>query len=895
MEWHTVSAEEVVKALRTSTKTGLTSSEAKRRLEKYGANKLTEAKKKTLVSMFIEQFSDFMVLVLLMAAGISFFTAIADGSGDFIDPIMILVIVILNAVMGVVQENKAERAIEALKKLSAPHTRVIRDGKEQVIPSEEVVPGDIIKVETGDMLCCDMRIITDSCLKSEESSLTGEAVPSEKSGLAKCKKDAPIGDRKNMLFSSGYITSGNAVAVSVATGMRTQVGKIASMITEEQSPKTPLQKSLSKTGKLLGIGAIVICVVIFLLGILQQIPPLNMFMISISLAVAAIPEGLPAVVTIVLALGVKRMAAKRAIVRRMPAVETLGSANVICSDKTGTLTQNRMTVTKIVTASDTVSMNSADGVFSLSLSCLCNNSTLNENNGVFGASGDPTEGALIIAAAKIGRKKEKLEFDTPRVREFPFDSLRKRMTTVHKLRSGGYRIITKGAPDILLGLCSSFKCDGKSTALNDSAKMMLLQKNAAMASQALRVLAVAYRDVDRIPSTVEEAERGLIFTAFIGMIDPPRPEAKQAVLRCKTAGIRPVMITGDHVETAKAIAAELQIFSKGDKAMTGEQLDKTTDKDLQKHIYEYSVFARVSPEHKVRIVKAFQSVGAVVAMTGDGVNDAPALKAADIGCAMGISGTDVAKGSADMVLTDDNFSTIVEAVSQGRGIYENIKKTIHFLLSSNIGEIITVFTAFLLRLPSPLLAIQLLWVNLVTDSLPALALGVEPTPADIMESKPNNSKKSLFANGMILNIAVEGIFVGALSFLAYTIGRVFFDHGGEPIVGRTMTFAVLSICQLVHSFNLKSERSLLKGNLLNNPKLILAFIVGLIMQVSVISVPPLAAIFKTTPLSALQWLIVALLSLAPLLVVEIEKAIANRHKNEKTKILPSIIFKRFKK
>lgn len=879
MDWHTQSSAEVIKSLKTDPKSGLTSSEAHRRLEKYGPNRLHEPKKPSLFAKFIAQFSDFMVLILLMAAGISFATAIIEGTGDFIDPIMILLIVIINAVTGVIQENRAEKAIDALKKLSAPHARVIRDGKEKSILSEEVVPGDVVVVETGDILCCDARIITDSALQSEESSLTGEAVPSEKNGAIICEKDAPIGDRHNMLFSTGIVSSGSATAVAVATGMRTQVGKIAEMINEEESPKTPLQQSLAKTGKLLGIAALAICAAIFVLGLLQQIPPLNMFMISISLAVAAIPEGLPAVVTIVLALGIKRMASRRAIVRRMPAVETLGRANVICSDKTGTLTQNRMTAAKLVTSSGTVSFNSSEGAFALSLCTLCNNGRLNADGT---ASGDPTEGALIIAASKAGRKKGKLELEFPRVKEFPFDSVRKRMTTVHKLKTGGYRIITKGAPDMLLPLCTSTSSGrGMTNALHRE----LLSKNEDMASDALRVLAVAYRDTDKIPSTVEEAERGLIFTAFAGMIDPPRPEAKLAVARCKTAGIKPVMITGDHIATAKAIARELGIFTNGDKAMTGTELDKLTDDDLKRCIFSYSVFARVSPEHKVRIVKAFRAASAVVAMTGDGVNDAPALKAADIGCAMGITGTDVAKGAADMILTDDNFSTIVEAVSEGRGIYENIKKTVHFLLSSNVGEIITVFTAFLLRLPSPLLAIQLLWVNLVTDSLPALALGVEPTPDDIMERKPNDAKKSLFADGMIFNIAIEGCFIGALSFLAFTIGRVFFDQGGEPVIGRTMTFASLSLCQLIHAFNIKSEHSIFKGGLFTNPKLIIAFIVGVIMQVSVISIPPLASIFKATPLSPLQWFIVTGLSLVPLIVVEIEKRVSAMGKRKK-RILP---------
>lgn len=874
MDWHSLSCTKTADILKTDEKKGLSEAEARKRLEKYGPNKLHQKKQQSIAVKFFSQFADFMVLILLAAAAISFFTAVVEGEGNFIDPIMILLIVILNAVIGTVQEFKAEKAIDALKKLSAPHSHVIRGGKLKTILSEELVPGDIISVEAGDLLGADARLIDGFSIKAEESSLTGEAVPVDKHPEAVCLQSTPTADRKNMLYSSTFITAGHGTAIVVETGMNTQVGKIASMINEEESPKTPLQKSLSKTGKALGICAIIICIIIFALGMMQKIPPFDMFMISISLAVAAIPEGLPAVVTIVLALGVRKMALHRAIVRHLPAVETLGSATVICSDKTGTLTQNKMTVANISSVDGTVNAHSESGSFILSLSALCNNSTLYKKHDEYKADGDPTETALVIAAASAGQIKTSLDEHFKRIGEIPFDSKRKRMTTIHRLSGGSFRIITKGAPDILLPLCCSIRTSRGISALNESTRNKLLAQNDSLAQNAMRVIAVAYKDTSEIPSLDGNAEERLVFCGFIGMTDPPRPQARGAVMQCRKAGIRPVMITGDHIITAKAVASQLGIFSENDRAITGLQLDRLTQYELERKIYDYSVFARVSPEHKVRIVKAFQSRGAVVAMTGDGVNDAPALSCADIGCAMGISGTDVAKNSADMILTDDNFATIVEAVEQGRGIFENIRKTVHFLLSSNIGEILTVLCSFLLRLPSPLLAIQLLWVNLVTDSLPALALGVEPPSPDIMEKKPSDTKHSIFYGGMTLNIITEGCFIGALSFLAFTIGRIFFDKGGEPVVGRTMTFAVLSLSQLVHSFNLRSENSLFRTGILGNPKLIGAFIAGTLMQVAVISVPAFSSLFKTIPLTSFQWLIVALLSLVPLVVVEVEKSFA---------------------
>lgn len=875
MEWHNMTYSRTLSALKTDGKSGLTSAEAKARLDKYGKNILSSKKRSGVLIKFFSQFSDFMVLILLAAAGISFFTS-AAGDGDYTEPIMILLIVVLNAVVGTVQECRAERAIDALKKLSAPHATVIRGGKKLSILSEELVPGDILCVEAGDMVCADARLIESTSLKAEESALTGESVPSDKRHDVIVPESASPADRNNMIFSSAFITTGHAKAVVTETAMNTQVGKIAEMINNEESPKTPLQKSLAKTGKILGIAALGICIIIFILGMLQSVPPLEMFMISISLAVAAIPEGLPAVVTIVLALGVRKMAIHRAIVRHLPAVETLGSAGVICSDKTGTLTQNKMTVTNISSALGTVSAHSPSGNFILTLASLCCNCTITKKANGFKVSGDPTETAIVYAAAGIGQLKGKLDEQFIRINELPFDSKRKRMITVHKLPTGGFRVIAKGAPDVLLELCSNVQGDSGNAVLGQSQKSRILSVNEKLAEKAMRVIAVAYKDVSSPPADNRDAERGLIFCGLIGMTDPPRPQAKSAVSRCKKAGILPVMITGDHIATAKAVAGELGIYTKSSMAITGEELDKISQKELEKKIYSYSVFARVSPEHKVRIVKAFQSRGAVVAMTGDGINDAPALRCADIGCAMGLSGTDVAKNAADMILTDDNFSTIVEAVEQGRGIFENIRKTIHFLLSSNIGEILTVLCAFLMRLPSPLLAMQLLWVNLVTDSMPALALGAEHAEPDIMERKPSDTSHSIFGEGAAGSIVIEGCFIGALAFLAFTIGRVFFDGSGDPVTGRTMTFAVLSLSQLVHSFNLRSSHSLFKTGLFGNMKLVGAFILGAVMQISVISVPVLSAAFRTVPLNSFQWLIVAVLSLLPLIIVEVEKCVLSR-------------------
>ncbi len=851
LDWQCLSKEECAKKLGTDIKAGLSLREAEKRLKKDGPNELEKPKKKSLILRFFAQFSDFMVIVLLIAAAISFATSFIQHSSDYIDSIIILVIVTINAITGLIQESRAEKAIDALKKLSSPHAHVIRSGSEIFIPAEKLVPGDLVILNTGDLIPADLRITEAVNLKVEESALTGESLPSEKMADIKFAKNTPLGDRRNILYSTSSISSGHGAGIVTETGMNTQVGKIAHMITNQSSPQTPLQQKLAQTGRWLGIGALIICFIIFIMGLFQHVPAIEMFLIAISLAVAAIPEGLPAVVTIVLAIGVRRMAAKRGIVRRMPAVETLGSASVICSDKTGTLTQNKMTVVELNGTNGKISINSDKGQKIINLASLCCNCNVKGSK----IQGEPTEAA--IAAASL-EGKEKLDKKYPRVLEIPFSSERKMMTTVHRIGNGRYRIITKGAPDILFKHCTS----------------AAYRQNEGMASRALRVIGVAYRDINYIPKANENIEKELIFCGLIGMIDPPRPQAKSAVELCKKAGIRPIMITGDHSATAAAIAKQLGIMVPNSSVLTGTELDKMSQTELTKTIYKYSVFARVSPEHKVRIVRAFQSHGEVVAMTGDGVNDAPALRAADIGCAMGISGTDVAKAASDMILTDDNFATIVTAVREGRGIYENIKKTVHFLLSCNIGEILTVFVSFLLGLPTPLLAIQLLWVNLVTDSLPALALGVEPIDKKIMERKPVKPSENIFSGGMGYNIIVEGCLIGALSLLAYSIGRIYFDvDPASPFIGRTMAFAVLSLSQVVHTFNMRSSQSIFKAGIFANPKLVLAAIICIFLQVAVIVIKPLSMIFKTAVLSGKQWLVVALLSLVPLVVVELEKAI----------------------
>lgn len=876
MTFFDLSAKEAAAALKTDTERGLDPQEVQQRQRQYGFNEIREGRKQTLFLRFLGQFKDFMVLILLAAAGVSFLVSKLRGDNEFIDSVIILAIVVCNAVIGTVQELRADKAIEALKRLSSPHARVIRDGRRCTIESKGLVPGDVVLLKSGDLVPADLRLIKTVELKAEESALTGESVPTEKDANAICGAGATLSEQRNMVFASTGIASGAGVGVVTATGMETGMGQIAKMLDREKAPQTPLQQKLKQTGKLLGVGVVVICAVIFLLGLLQKIEPLEMFMIAISLGVAAIPEGLTAVVTIVLSMGMKRMAQKRAIVRHMPAVETLGSTQVICSDKTGTLTQNKMTVTTFSGAFGEEKTDSPSAQFALELCTLCNNSEEREEQ-IFG---DPTETAFLHACK---RSKAELERAFPRVGELPFTSARKMMTTAHKTEHG-YRIISKGAPDVLIAHCSQMKKGSSVVPLSGGQKAKLLSDNGRLAKRALRVLAVAYREVERLPEEDGEIESGLIFCGLIGMEDPPRPGVKAAVSECRRAGILPVMITGDHADTALAIAKRIGIAPDDGGVLTGPELERLSQGELSKVIFQYQVFARVSPEHKVKIVKAFQQRGMVVAMTGDGVNDAPALKSADIGCAMGKNGTEVAKSAADMVLTDDDFSTIVSAVREGRGIYKNIRKTIHFLLSCNIGEILVVFVAFLLRVPAPLLAIQLLWVNLVTDSLPALALGADPIEHNVMQEPPHKKNEGIFSGGMGFSVAVEGCLVGALALLAYTIGRVFFDtEPMEPLVGRTMGFAVLSLSQLVHSFNMRSEGSVLRLGLFGNKKLLLACGICAVLMVSVIVFPPLAALFKTVPLTMVQWLLVSGLSLFPLLAVEGEKLLFSGREKQKSK------------
>ena len=866
MDLHHVSAGEAARLLGADPQRGLSRGEVRRRQERYGPNEIREGGKKSLPRRFLSQFKDLMVLILLAAAAVSFFISLTRGDRDYLDAVIILAIVVVNAVIGTAQEVRADRAIQALKRLSSPKARVIRDGRRQIVESRELVPGDVVVLQAGDLVPADLRLTRSVELRIEESALTGESVPAEKEADALCPETAGLGERRNMAFASTGVASGAGVGLVAATGMDTAMGRVAQMLEGEAAPETPLRRRLTEMGKVLGLGVMAICAVIFCLGLLQRAEPLEMLMIAISLGVAAIPEGLTAVVTIVLAMGVKRMAQKRAIVRHLPAVETLGGTQVICADKTGTLTQNKMTVTAFSDALGRQPLEGAAAQFALELASLCNDS----QEGPGGLAGDPTETAFLRACR---RPKAELDREAPRIGEIPFTSARKMMTTAHRL-GGRVRVVSKGAPDVLVARCDFLLWDGRVTPLSGALKAQILEENSRLAEQALRVLAVAYQDYDALPADDREAESGLIFCGLIGMEDPPRPGVELAVERCKRAGVLPVMITGDHAATALAIARRIGVAGEEDAALTGRELDALSQEELSQRIFETPVFARVSPEHKVRIVKAFQSRGMVVAMTGDGVNDAPALKAADIGCAMGKGGTEVARSAADMILTDDDFSTIVAAVREGRGIYKNIRKTIHFLLSCNIGEILVVFIAFLLRAPAPLLAVQLLWVNLVTDSLPALALGADPIGGDVMTEPPHPRDEGIFAGGMGFSVAVEGCLVGALALLAYTIGRVCYDPDpADPWIGRTMGFAVLSLSQLAHSFNTRSEGSVLRLGLFSNKKLNAACAVCAALMVSVILCPPLAALFKTAALTGPQWLVVLELSVFPLAAVEGEKAL----------------------
>ncbi len=855
--------ETVLKAMGTDPAQGLRQEQVLQLRRQYGENRLREKKKKSNWKRFLDQFKDIMILILIAAALISFVIACAQANPkEFFEPALILLIVILNAVMGVVQENKAEKALDALKGLSAPHARVIRDGQESVIDAAELVPGDLIRLEAGDFVPADARLLHAVSLKSEESALTGESVPSEKDAQAVVADNAPLGDRSNMVFSGCSITYGTATAVVTATGMDTEMGKIANLLENEEDGQTPLQQKLAQLGKYLGIIAVAACAVIFFVGIANDIPVLEIFMTAVSLAVSAIPEGLPAIVTIVLSIGVQRMVQKNAIIRRLPAVETLGSASVICSDKTGTLTQNRMTLVQAYCDGEPeteqiCSENSPQVRRLLQYAALCCDGTVVFHEETPQLIGDPTETAILVAAHQNGMAQETLRRDFPRLAEIPFDSDRKRMSTVNRI-DGKNIVIVKGAFDEMAPHC----CSGDL----ESAR----RKTEQMSADALRVLAVAYREIDQIPQNPapEDLEQGLTFLGLVGMIDPPRPEAKKAVAICRKAGIKPVMITGDHVVTASAIARDLGILGPADQAITGTQLDAMTDAQLDAQVEHIAVYARVSPENKIRIVKAWQRKGQVVSMTGDGVNDAPALKAADIGCAMGITGTDVAKGAADMTLTDDNFATIVDAVREGRGIYANIKKVVGFLLGTNIGEILTVFVAMLLWHKTPLLSMQLLWINLVTDSLPAIALGMEPVEPDIMEQKPKPKSEGIFAHGLGLRVFLQGVMFGLITLIGFWVGE---RQTGTLAGGQTLAFFVLSLSQIVQAFNMRSVHSLFRIGFFGNHKLNWAALLSVVL-VALVLFTPVQIAFGLVTLPATCYLLGVGLILIPLLVMECSKA-----------------------
>ena len=889
--WHTLNIEKAANMLESDRSEGLMQAQVEQRREEHGFNELEEQKGATVWSLFLDQFREFLVLLLIVAGAISL------AIGETTDAIVILAIVLLNAILGVTQEYRAEKSLLALKSLSAPSAKVIRRGDALEIPVRELVPGDLILLEAGDYVPADARLIEATAFAVDQSALTGESVPVHKDHTPDAE-DSPPAEQKNMVHMSTIITSGRGRALVTATGMKTEIGHIAGLIQAAPLEKTPLQKKLDRFGSRLGIFALILCALIFILGALRGHDLLLMFLTSVSLAVAAIPEGLPAIITIVLALGVQRMAQQKAIIRKLPAVETLGAATVICSDKTGTLTQNEMTVRKIDSGDEMIDLTgegfSFEGNFVrdgkafeplreqrlrllLTIGLLNNNARLVKEEGRFKVIGDPTEGALITAAAKAGLHREQLEAALPRVGELPFDSTRKLMSTLHHgdlglpwsgLKGKNRWLVTKGAPDLVLERCRYRLTASGPEELSPAQKEELLSHNLEMAQGALRVLGFAFRSFeDNSELKAGESESELIFAGFMGMIDPPRPEAKAAIKTCLKAGVKVKMITGDHAETALAIARELGLASGKEEVLSGREIEALDDDELSARATGVKIFARVAPEQKVRIVNALKATGEVAAMTGDGVNDAPALKQAAIGVAMGLSGTAVAREASEMILADDNFATIVRAVEEGRVIYENIKKAILFLLSCNTGEIITVFAAILFGWPLPLLPIQILWINLVTDSLPALALGVDPREGSEMQHPPRRPESSLFDPASVRAIAVFGLLIGLITLIAFSIGI------GESVEkGRTMAFATLALSQLAHVFNFRSlERPVVGRNFFANRPLLAAVLISGALQMAVLLIPAAAAIFHVTPLDQLQWLYVAALSISPLLFGELWK------------------------
>ena len=856
----TKTRKELETILETDILVGLSSKQVQERLEKNGFNELKEKKKESLFIKFLLQFKETLTIILLAAALISYLV----DPHEWIESVIILVVVVLNAVLGVFQENKAEKSLEALKKMSAPSSKVIRDGEAKLVESKELVVGDILLLEAGDKVGSDARIIESYNLQIDESALTGESLPVNKNTEIFENNDVSLGDRKNMAYQSCNVTYGRGKAIVVATGMDNEVGKIADMLMNEKQESTPLQKKLDEIGKTIGLLCIGVCVVVFGMEVISGVEILEAFKTSIALAVAAIPEGLATVVTIVLALSTQKMVKHNAIVRKLPAVETLGSTSIVCSDKTGTLTQNKMTVLEIYKdeLKSFEDANSQDEIDMINYFTLCSDAQIVDGKEI----GDPTEVALVAASLKKGYKKETLYSVYRRGEELSFDSERKMMTVFFE-KDGEIISITKGGPDVVLSKCDNADVNS------------VMEANRKMADKALRVLAVAIRKWDKMPETIDfdSVENHLTFIGLVGMIDPPRPEVKLAIEEAKKAGVRTIMITGDHISTASAIAKQLGILSDDTMAISGSDLNEMSDQELQKNIEKYSVYARVAPEHKVRIVNAWQSKGEIVAMTGDGVNDAPALKSADIGCAMGITGTEVAKSAAAMVLTDDNFATIITSIREGRGIFDNIQKDVQYLLSSNVGEVITIFLASLISLITgsglgvPLLPIHLLWVNLITDSLPAFALGLEPTESDVMERKPRRKDESFFSNGLLSTIVWQGIMIGLLTLISYLYGETI-NHE----TGMTMAFVTLSAAQIFHSFNVKSHHSIFNKQIFNNKYLWGSAIIGTILQVLIINVPVLSNIFKLVPLSLTSTLIAIGLAFCVIIIVEIYKFIKRR-------------------
>ncbi len=872
MNAHTLAAEEVLKALESNDSVGLTSEESQKRLEKYGRNELAEGKKKTLLQRFIAQFEDILILILLISAAVSFVIAIYNPEeGGFFEPILILVIVIINACVGVYQESKAEASLEALKKMSKPHVRVIRNGEEQIIDTAALVPGDLIRLEAGDYVPADCRLVRSVNLKVEEAVLTGEALPSEKDYKAVFAEDTPLGDRINLIYSGCSVVYGTALAVVTATGMNTEMGKIASLLDQAEEVETPLQIKLAQLGKILGYICLGACLVVFVEGLISGQNFLKVFMVAVSLAVAAIPEGLPAIVTIVLSMGVQRLAEHNAIVRSLPAVETLGSANVICSDKTGTLTQNRMTVVDTYTE---------DPMLLAKAMACCSDSK--RGLGMHEAVGEPTENALVNHAHDLRLYKDELDEVCPRIGEAPFDSMRKMMSTVHQ-EEDGIRQYTKGACEVLLRRCSGYIQDGAVKPMTEEYRQFVMHRNKEFADRALRVLGAAYRIWQEAPSSyeAEDLEQDLIFIGFVGMIDPCRPEVYDAIKECRSAGIRPVMITGDHRDTAVAIARDLGIITDESEAIEGAKLEDISDEELVEEVTRYSVYARVQPEHKTRIVRAWQARGMVVAMTGDGVNDAPSIKAADIGVGMGITGTDVTKGVSDMVLADDNFATIVNAVEEGRKIYDNVHKVVQFQLLTNLCEIVTVFVASMLGFKI-FSAAHLLWINMVTDSAPGLALGMERAEEGLMKRKPRPADESLFSNGSGAVMLVQGIIMGVLIFFSFLFGE-WLENGRWALTastdGTTMAFLTCNFSQMFSAFNNRSLTGSIFKMKHQNWWLWGALLWTIVLTCGVLFIPALCRLFGLASISFKEFMIAIGFALINIPVSEVAKLIRKKGKN----------------